>query len=181
MSTFRVANRYATALMELAVEKKSLEQFSSDAEFIHNTIAGSKELRLFLANPIIKKPVKLEVLKEILKSRKNKDLIGFVEFIISKNREEMLPDIIKRFLEMRDDKLGILRGEVLCAVDLSAAQQKKFVGKLEEYTGKKVDLSFKLNEKIIGGFVVKIGDTVIDASITNQLRRLRKKFSEQNN
>lgn len=180
MSVFRVANRYATALMGLAVEKNNLEKFSSDIEFMNNTMSQSKELRLFLANPVIKKPIKLEVLKEILKSRSNSDLNGFVEFIISKNREELLPDIIKRFLEMRDDKMGILRGQVTCAVELTKDQQASMKKELESYTGKKVEISFRVDERIIGGFVVKAGDTVIDASITNQLKQLRKKLSEQN-
>jgi len=180
MSVFRVANRYAAALMSLAVEKNNLEKFSEDVEFIHNTMSQSKELRLFLSNPIIKKPVKLTVFKEILKSRTNTDLAGFVEFIISKNREDLLPDIIKRFLELRDDKLGIVRGEVTCAVELTKEQQINLKKELENYTKKKVELTFRVDNKIIGGFLVKAGDTVIDASITNQLKLLRKKFSEQN-
>ncbi len=180
MSVFRVANRYATALMGLALEKNNLEQFAGDVEFINNTMAQSKELRLFLASPIIKKTVKLEVFKELLKTRTNKDLAEFVEFIISKNREELLPDIIKRFLEMRDDKLGIVRGEVTCAVELTTGQQGNLKKELELRTGKKVELTFKVDPKIIGGFLVKAGDTVIDASITNQLKMLRKSFSEQN-
>jgi F-type H+-transporting ATPase subunit delta len=180
MSTFRIANRYATALMDIALEKNNLVQFSSDVEFVHNTISKSKELRLFLANPIIKKSVKLEVFKEILKSRKENELFGFIEFVVSKNREIILPDIVKRFLEMRDDKLGILRGEVTCAVELTDKQQTGLKKELEDYSKKKVELTFKIDDRIIGGFVIKAGDTVIDASITNQLKLLRKKFSEQN-
>lgn len=180
MSNFRVANRYATALMNIALEKKNLVQFSSDVEFVNNTIAQSKELRLFLANPVIKKPVKLAVFKEILKTLKSTELFGFIEFIISKNREEILPDIVKRFLEMRDDHLGILRGEVSCAVELSGKQKESLKKELETYSKKKVELTFKINPKIIGGFLIKAGDTVIDASISNQLKLLRKKFSQQN-
>lgn len=179
MSVFRVANRYATALMGLAVEKKNFDEFASDVEFINNTMSHSKELRLFLANPVIKKPVKLEVFKEILKSRKNTDLAEFVEFLISKNREDIFPEIVKRFLEMRDTKLGIIRGEVTCAVELTDAQKSSMKTEMESYTKKKVELIFKVDERIIGGFLVKAGDTVIDASITNQLKQLRKKLSEQ--
>jgi len=180
MSVFRIANRYASALMGLAVEKNNLEKFSSDVEFMNNTMSQSKELRLFLSNPIIKKPVKLEVLKEILKSRSNKELNGFVEFVVDKNREDVLPAIIKRFLEMRDDKMGIIRGTVTCAVELTKDQQGNMKKELEKYTGKTVELAFRVDERIIGGFVVKAGDTVIDASVTNQLKQLRKKLSEQN-
>lgn len=180
MSVFRVANRYATALMGLAVEKNNLGQFSDDVEFLNNTMSKSKELRLFLANPVIKKPVKLEVLKEILVTRSNKDLFSFVEFVISKNREELLPEIIKRFLEMRDDKMGIIRGEVTCAIDMTEKQQSNLKKELEILTKKKVELAFKVDKRIIGGFSVKAGDTVIDASIVNQLKILRKQFSEQN-
>jgi F-type H+-transporting ATPase subunit delta len=179
MSVFRIANRYASALMGLAVERKNLDQFAEDVEFINNTLMHSKELRLFLSNPVIKKPVKLEVFKELLKSRKNTDLVEFVEFLISKNREEVLPQIVKRFLEMRDTKLGIIRGEVTCAVELTSAQQSSLKKEMESYTKQKVELMFKVDQRIIGGFVVKAGDTVIDASITNQLKQLRKKFSEQ--
>jgi F-type H+-transporting ATPase subunit delta len=166
--------------MEIALEKNNLVEFSSDVEFVNNTISKSKELRLFLANPIIKKSVKLEVFKEILKTLKSNDLFGFIEFIVSKNREKIFPDIVKRFLEMRDTRLGILRGEVTCAVELTDLQQASLKKELEVYSKKKVELTFKIDERIIGGFVIKAGDTVIDASITNQLKLLRKKFSQQN-
>ena len=167
-------------MMELPVAKSNLVKFSSDVEFIDEVLSESKELRLFLSNPVITKPVKLTVMKEIFKKRPSKNLIAFIEFIILKNREDILFEIFKRFLELRDEKLGILRGQVVTAVALHEKQKSSLIKRLQEYTGKEIVLGYKVDDKVVGGFLIRIGDTIIDTTISNQLNLLRKRFLEQN-
>ncbi len=179
MSNFSVSTRYAKALWELAEEEKSFETVASDVDFVLNTFRSSRDLRRAIANPIIKHEVKIKVLEEIFGDKISATGLKFLKFIISKNREELFGDILKRFTEIRDEEFGILRVEVTTAYDMPENQREELEKKLSDFTGKKVVASYKKDESIIGGFLVQMKDTVVDASVKNQLELLRKVLREE--
>ncbi len=174
MLEYNVSSRYAVALMELAEEKNLFEQVSNDIEFVCNTFSKSKELRNIISSPVIEQEKKTAILTEIFSQHVNADALNFIKFIIDKNRDDLLFSILKRFVDLRDEKLGIANAEVYSAVDISEDQKNDLAGKLKEFTGKKIKAQFKTNENLIGGFKVKIGDKVFDASVANQLSTLKK-------
>ena len=176
MSSFKVCNRYSIALMELADSKSILDRISSDVEFMYATMSGSKELRLMLASPIIKSDVKLSVLNELFASTISVDSMNFLKFVVEKNREKVLPDIFKRFLELRDLKLGFVNVEITSAVELTDKQREELKAKLQKITEKKVKMKFHLDQSIIGGMLIRIGDTIMDSSVAHQLELLKKRF-----
>lgn len=181
MSDLNIANRYATALADLAEEKKSFDTIASDIELVYNTLKASRDLRTMLDSPVIKHEIKLSVLKEIFTSRISKDSLNFLEFIIDKQRENLLFQIMQRFLRMRDERMGIVNAEVTSSVELPDDQKIKLEQKLEKFTGKKVKISFSLDKELIGGFTVRINDTIIDASLKHQLEILKEQFLKGNN
>lgn len=178
MSDFNISTRYASALLSLSEEKKIFDKVSEDIEFVFNTFFASKELRIFLANPVIDEIKKKSVIEEIFVSKISSDTMNFLLFIINKGREKYIFQVAKRFIELRDKKLGFVNVEVKSALDLSEDQKNQLTNKLKDYTGKQVRLKYKIDSSIIGGFVTRIGDTIIDASILQQLKSLRHKFSE---
>ena len=180
MSEFSVSTRYATALMELAENKNIFEEISGDISLIFNTLYKSPELKVILANPIIKEDKKRAILEEIFKSKISNDMLIFLKFIIEKKRENLLPAITKRYLVLRDIKLGIIDVKIKSIYDFSEEQIMDLKNKLENYTKKKVRMSFSHDDNIIGGFIVRFDDTVIDASIKHQLNLLKKKLIEGN-
>ena len=180
MSVYRVSHRYARALMGLAEEKKIFEKVSDDMLLVYNALKGSKELRTILSNPIIKEEKKLSILEAVFKSKVTKDSMEFVNFIVKKNREDVLYEIAKHFLELRNEKLGIIEAEVFSVEEFSKTQKANMQKKLEDYTKKKVELSFKVNPLLIGGFLIKYSNKIVDASVKNQLSLLRKKLLEEN-
>jgi len=180
MSNINISNRYATALLELAEEKKSLEEIAVDVELVKNTLFGSKQIQLMLLNPIIKSEKKLQILTEIFKGRVSDEILDFMLFILKKNREDLLTMIIKRFLELRDERLGIVDAKVLSIVEFTVEQKKKLQQKLEEVTKKKIRITFSQDKNLIGGFIIKLKDTVYDASIKHQLELLKENFLKGN-
>ncbi len=179
MSEFRVSSRYANALLELAEEKNLFEQISGDVEFIFNTLSGSKELKKILASPVIKESKKIDILKALFEDRVSKETLNFLLFVVKKNRIDMVSDIFGRYIDLHNIKTGIVEAFVLSAFIMDDAQKNFVKSKLESITGKKVKMKFEVDENLIGGFKVKIGDEVYDASVFNQLKILKSKFIKE--
>jgi len=179
MSVFRVSYRYANSLMLLAEEKNIFQEVAKDADLIFNTINNSKELKVILKSPVIKTELKKKLLNEIFSNKISSETLSFIDFVIQKNREDILLEIFKEFLVLCDKKNKILRAKVKTAVELDESLKSKLTSKLESRTNQKVIANYLLDQRIIGGFVVEIDDQVYDASVKHQLAQLRKKFSEE--
>ena len=93
-----------------------------------------------------------------------------------KKRENLLDSIGKRFLELRDEYLGIANVMVTSATEFSTEQKNVLKNKLEKILDKKVSLNFRTDQKLVGGFIAKVDDTLYDASIRHQLELLKKQF-----
>lgn len=176
MSEFKVSHRYAVSLLESAVEKKMLDSISKDIELIVSTLDANQQLGRVLASPVVRPNVKLAVLDEIFKSRVTADTINFLHFLVEKNREDLLESILNLFLQLKDEKLGIVNVEVKSAIPFNNEQLEELKTKFENYLGKKVRLSILVDDKMLGGFVAKVGDTIFDASLSHQLELLKKQF-----
>lgn len=176
MSEYKVSRRYATSLLESAIEKNMLDSIALDIELVASTLEANKQLILALSNPVIKPNIKLKVLEEIFRTRVNSDTMNFLEFLVEKNREDLLGNISRIFLEMRDEHQGIVNVEVFSASVFSDEQTEELKTNLERLLNKKVRLSFKIKSEIIGGFIAKVNDTVFDASLIHQLELLKAQF-----
>lgn len=176
MSEYKVSHRYAVSLLESAVEKNILDAVSKDIELIANTLHANKQLVHVISSPIIKPPVKLAILDEIFQSRVTAETIKFLHFLVEKNREGLLESIVYLFMELKDEKLGIINVEVKSSIPFSEGQVKELKDKLESYLNKKVRFSFQIDESMLGGFVARVGDTLFDASLSHQLELLKKQF-----
>ena len=176
MIDFKVSYRYASSLLKMAADKNILEKISVDAELIKNVLHENPALRRMLDNPVIKPHVKTSILEEIFKSKVDKETMNFLRFVIQKDREDLLYDIFQKFLELYNDKLGIVNVDVKTAFEFDEDQKEMLKNKLENYLNKKARIEYKLDKNIIGGFFAKIGDTVYDASIQHQLELLKKQF-----
>jgi F-type H+-transporting ATPase subunit delta len=179
MSVYRISYRYANSLLLLSEEKKILSKIFEDAQIIYDALFSSKEFRAVLKNPVLKPKLKKELVKKVFEGKVGSDILSFIDFVIDKNREDILFDIFKEFLNLRDMREGVLRAHVKSAVELSDPMRQKIEQKLAGKTNKKVKADFGIDNSILGGFVVKIQDTVIDSSVKRQLELLRKKFSEE--
>lgn len=179
MSVFRVSYRYANALMQLAEEKKIYSKIAQDAELIYSSLGSSKELRTVLKSPVIKSIEKQKLLTAIFEGKISKEVESFLLFVVEKGREDILYEIFKEFINLRNKKEGILQANITSAVELDDSLKKKITSKLEKETEKIVQSSFVVDGRIIGGFIAQLEDKVYDASVSHQLKLLRKKFAQE--
>ncbi len=176
MSDFKVSIRYASSLLDMAKEKNNLEVISRDMEVVYSVLDENAQLKNLLASPVIKPPVKLTILTEIFQSVISPDSLNFIKFIVDKNREDILYSIIKKFLELKDESLGIVNVNVVSAIEFTPEQELELRNKMESFLKKSVRLNFKIDRQIIGGFIARVGDTVFDASLKHQLDLLKQQF-----
>lgn len=178
MKNLRAARRYAVALLEVAEERHALESVAKDMETVGEALRMSRELRVLVRSPIITSLRKVAIFKELFSTRVGAETMQFLELLIRKQRDALLPELVDEFLALRDERLKIVNVDVSAAVEIADAQQKDLQGVLERHTGKHVRLRITHDPGIVGGLVVKIGDTILDGSVRHQLEQLHRRFVE---
>lgn len=178
MRNVRVARRYAVALMQTAAHQRNIDGIAKDLNLVGTLLRESREFRLFVASPVISAAKKRAVFDAVLEPRVGKETLRFIHLLISKSREGILPDMIIEFRELQDELAGIRNVEVRTVLDLNYAQEKELRSRLEQMIGKKVRLHPVIDKTLKGGLVVRVGDTVFDASVSHQLERMRALFAE---
>ncbi|NPV11602.1 MAG: ATP synthase F1 subunit delta [Ignavibacteria bacterium] len=176
MLNTKVTNRYAKALLDLAVSENLLDVIVKDLEFVQNNVLSLRELYLLIKSPIVKRDKKRKIFAELFKDKISETSLKFCELIINRQRSDLLLDIIKRFLQMKDEYLNIKSVLVRSAFELDEKHINELKSVLENNLGKKVNINLLIDKNLLGGFIVQIDDTLIDASLKHQLELLRKKF-----
>jgi len=178
MSNSRIAYRYALAVLGVAEETQKLDVVFTDFGLIEKLLTEVREFSLFLKSPVIKSLKKKRVLTELLKPRVSELTLAFVLLLTSKDRENLLLDVIRAFYKLRDKKLGILQVTTHTAVPFALAQKEQLVSKLTAVTKKNVKIEYVVDSSLRGGFTVQFEDTVWDASVKRQLELIEQRFIE---
>lgn len=178
MAEQKVSARYASSLLDSAMQKNLLDTVSNDIEFVSSVLKQNPALNRMLESPVVKPEIKSSVLEEIFKSKINSETMDFMLFVIKKKREEILSSILEKFKELKDLRLGFVNVNVSVASEFNDSQKSELKIRLESMLEKKVRMNYKIDDKLIGGFIVQAGDTVYNASIKHQLDLLRKHFVE---
>ncbi|MEH6777317.1 ATP synthase F1 subunit delta [Maribacter arcticus] len=176
MSESRAALRYAKAILDMAKEKKALTAVEKDMRSIAATISDSKELRDVLASPIVSGVSKKNALAEIFKGS---DAIteGSISMLVDNKRIGMLNEVALKYIILNEQLKGKGVAYVTTAVPLNAEMEKKVLKQVANITGDEVTIENKIDESIIGGFILRIGDLQYDASIVNKLNNIKREFS----
>jgi F-type H+-transporting ATPase subunit delta len=179
MSEFRVASRYAKSLLELAVEKGILDQVHQDMVGLSQLALSNSEFAAMLKSPVIGSDKKLAVLEKILSGGASELTLTFVRLVSQKGREPFIPAMAEEFHRQYNIQQGIQTAEVITTFPLDAALRRQFEQIVKDVSGKKnVELLEKVDSKLIGGFVLKIGDRQYDESINSKLRKLKLDFTQ---
>ncbi len=172
----RIARRYAKALSEVLPDErleKVLEELKNLA-----SLFDEKALR-YLKSPVVPVEKKKELLSKILEKVEISDELKKVLFLMAeKDRLGLLREFLSEFENFVDARLGVVKAEITSATELDEETLNKIKAKIEELFGKKAEVSVKLDPSLIGGFVVKVADKVLDASIRTQLENLRKAIAD---
>ncbi|PVW15109.1 ATP synthase F1 subunit delta [Marixanthomonas spongiae] len=173
----RAAIRYAKAALQLAGENSTENVLFGDMQSIQETLEESKELRNMLSSPIIKAEDKKQVLLKVFSGQDDvtKNLIAL---LVANQRTALLGNVAKSYIELYNKEQGLQVAKVTTAVPLSPELEKKVLEKVKEMTGSdKVTVKNTIDESIIGGFILRVGDLQYNASIANKLNRLKRAFT----
>jgi F-type H+-transporting ATPase subunit delta len=172
MTKSRVAHRYASAIIEMANEEKSLDTVIDDFATLGAAIRASHDLQNFLASPVIDERSKERILKEIFAGKLSPLTERFVSLLTLKGRSNELPGTISAFQELLDEQRNVVPAKVTTASQLSDEQKKRIESQIAQISGRTVRAEYQIDPEIIGGFHARFQDTMIDASVRHQLERL---------
>ncbi|MGB2591773.1 MAG: ATP synthase F1 subunit delta [Candidatus Acidiferrum sp.] len=166
--------QYANALADVALMQGAADAALKQLSDFGAAYAISADLRNFLTSPGVPRDAKHGVIEKIASRIGAGKIIRNFLFVISDHqRTHILPEIIAAFEDVIRQRQGIAEAEVSSASELSAAQKKRFTQTLERITGKKIQARYSLDPALLGGAVVRVGDTIYDGSVRNSLNELR--------
>lgn len=176
MNDSKISVRYSKALFQSAVEKKLLEKVYDDMLFIGD-ICRMEELKDVLSSPIITPSKKTAILHGVLEKNIEKITMSLVDLLIKNGRENYLPAVVRVF---RDETLkfrGITPARLTTAIPVDEKTKKKISDLISSVFKTKVELTETIDPEIVGGFIIRINDNFIDASVKNKLRKIKKELS----
>lgn len=176
MSNSRAAIRYAKAVLDLAVENKATGDIEKDMRSVVETVSNSSELREMLASPVIKGSDKKQALTTIF-SEGHAISEGLIGMLVDNKRVSLLSEVAEKYIILNEQLKGEGVAFVTTAVPLTADLENKILKQVESMTGNKVVLENKIDESIVGGFILRVGDLQYDASISNKLNNLKREFA----
>jgi F-type H+-transporting ATPase subunit delta len=176
MKQTKAAFRYATSLLELSLEKGNLDQVAADMKYFSETVAENRDLALMLTSPIIDGAKKTEIFKMIF-GQFEPVTMSFFDLITKNGREAVLPEIASAFEAKVKEHKGIVPVELVSAIALDEATRTNILAKVDASVNGTLEITETIDPSIIGGFIIKMGDKQIDASISNQLNNLKQRLT----
>jgi len=173
-----LAKRYAKAVFDLALETKSLDSIAKDMRLVDTVLSENRILRKLMTNAVIDASKKNKVITALFATHLHELSLRFLNLIIRKGREQYIQGICQAFDNIFMEYRNIMRAEFTSSMPADDEIRKTVVAKLQAMTNKEIELKEVVDKEIIGGFILRMGDYQYDASIVNQVRKLRKKFSE---
>jgi F-type H+-transporting ATPase subunit delta len=173
MSEATVAIRYAKSLIDLAQEQNVVKNVYDDMVLFKNTADENRGLMLALKSPVVRHEKKLGLLSGIFKDKVHPVSYSIFNIITKKNREAIMFSIADEYIKLYDERKGIVKAQVTTATALNDDLRKTFTKIVTDATGKTVELQEKIDEKLIGGYILRVGDRQIDDSIRKQLNDLK--------
>ena len=175
-----VAERYAAALADVAVERKNSETIRQNLAMFVEAFSSVAGLRNALESPALNAEVKRKVIAEVAgKMGLDVAVRNFIYLVVDHRRTEILPEIEQAFLSELNERLGIVDAEVTSAHELNDDEKRHLNTVLEQRTGKKVQARFQIDPALLGGALVRLGSTIYDGSVRDQLKRLREQLETE--
>ncbi|HEV2196551.1 MAG TPA: ATP synthase F1 subunit delta [Candidatus Acidoferrum sp.] len=172
--------QYANALADIALEQGAAEPAVKQLESFGAAYGQSAELRTFLASPAVSVEAKHAVLEKISgRLGASKIIRNFLFVIADHRRTQLIPEIVATFQQVLRQRQGVAEAEIASAVELTAAQKKELAATLARVTGKKIEPKYSLDPALLGGAVVRIGDTIYDGSLRSRLNEMRTRLAAE--
>jgi F-type H+-transporting ATPase subunit delta len=179
MKGIRIASRYAKSLLSLSLEKGKVDEVYADMQLVGTTIHQSRDLELLLLSPVIKTDTKVKVLTLVFGSKIGEISNAFLTLLTKKGREGMLGEIAQSFVDQVKAHKQIVSAKLVTAAPIDAETRSTINALATKLAaGKSVELVEKVDETLIGGFILNVGDQQIDASISGEIKSLKREFEK---
>lgn len=177
MNNPRLAGRYAKSLLDLSIEHDELDAVNADMRFLKSLCKSNPDFVAILKSPVIPSDKKEKVIEAVTKERVSKITGLFIRLLIRKARESNLPEIVKAFVEQYNTLKNIHRVKITTASPISDDLQHAIADKVKDVNNvKNIELETIIDEGLIGGFKLEMGDLLVDASIIRDLNDVKKQF-----
>ena len=178
MIASKITSRYAKALIDLAKDQNALDSCLNDMELLKNSCVTNHELQLLLKSPIINSDKKWGILEMIFKSKVSKLSMLFIQILTKKKRESLLPQIAENFIQFYKAQKNIAVAKVTTANPLDDQLRKQIIDFMKEGNKESIELNEEIDEAILGGAIIKMGDKQIDGSVRRNLKNLKNTYSQ---
>ena len=178
MSVAKLAGRYAKSLIDLAQEQGKLETVLGDIQAF-KAANENRDMYMMLKSPIINPTKKRSIIKAIFGESFDEMTMAFTNIVLTKGREEYLPEICEEFINQYRGIKNIISATVISATPLKEDTLRKIKDKIRTEMAQDgtVEVETKIDASLLGGFIIEIGDSLYDASVATRLNKLRKEFS----
>ncbi len=173
-----VADRYAQALFEVGEESKTTDSLYTELSELVEILNLNKDLYNFLKSPLIGREDKKTVLQNIFKDQLSASMSNFLKIVIDKDRMSLIESIKESYKKLLNDKNNILEGTAITAVALSEKEIKDLEKNLSIKYNKNVTLNNVVDETILGGVLVKLGNEEIDGTVKSRLSKMKNQLSQ---
>ena len=171
------ALRYAEAAFSLAKDEDALDRWSDELALAADA-ASRPELARVIGNPAIPLEARREIIRRVLGPRVSPQVVRLVLLLVERGRADSLPAVSAEYRRLLNGERGIVGARVTSAAPLEPAELDALRVKVEGMTGGRVDITTAVDPALIGGLTIRVGDTLIDASVRGRLERLRERLTE---
>ena len=170
---------YAKALLGVGEKSGNTEDLISELQEVNQAIAALPKLREAMVAPQIGSEEKLTLLEKAFNGKTSPSMMNFLKVIVQKDRFDCLPAVAISAREMFDQLTGKIQATLVTATEVDSQTQANIADQLSKKLGKQVELKPTVDPSIIGGIVVRVGDTVYDSSVAGQLEQVRVKATQK--
>jgi F-type H+-transporting ATPase subunit delta len=179
MQNPRLAGRYAKSLLDLATELNQVDAVYADMNMLQGIGKTNPDFTAFLRSPIIKPSIKQKIIDSVIAGKINNTSASFIGLLVRKGREENLIEIAAAFIEQYNKIKGIYKVKLTTATPVSDELKNAIVKKVKSTTPmQNIELETVVKEELIGGFLLQMGGTLVDASILRDLNDIKKQFMD---
>ena len=171
-----IARVYAESLFETAKEKGKLDSIREQLDQFADAVAGDRDLQMFFFSPYFSSAEKRDGIEQAI-SGADDELVNFLELLAEKHRMPAIFRIRQRFDELWAEENKRLEVNVTSAIELDKSIVERVGKEIEKQTGRSVELSSSVDENVLGGLVLRVGNVVLDASLRNKLEKMRREIA----
>jgi len=177
MREITIARNYAETLLELARRGNDLRGWGELIDGVSDAVQRDRTLRVFLESPRVAASQKNEIIEKAFGGQLPRTFVRFLQALVTHRRQMLIPAIAREYHDLVDEVEGRIHASVTIAHDADGAEREAIAARLSTVFGKEVVAHFAVNPDLLGGLVVRVGDTVLDGSMRRRLATLRARMS----